>query len=186
MDVWIIVWVVIALLAVVGEVMTTGLFLASLAVAAVVAAVAAIFLPVILQAAIFGGVGLAAIAVLRPFVLHALGMESHDLLAGQVTHSHLLGRRAVVTNTVEPGAGLIRVGEGEFWTARPYNETDVIPAGTPVEILLVDGLTALVAPVEPIVPPHPSIAGPTLEARDASPTGPAPQSGASGAEGKAS
>lgn len=183
MDVWIVVWIVIALLALVGEVMTTGLFLASLAVAAVIAAVSAIFLPVILQAAIFGAVGLATIAVLRPFVLHALGMESHDLLAGQVTHSHLLGRRAVVTNTVEPGSGLIRIGEGEFWTARPYNQTDIIPVGTPVEILLVDGLTALVAPLEPIVP---SITGPALETRDVSATGPSSQSGASGAEGKAS
>lgn len=183
MVVWIVVWVVIALVAMVGEVMTAGLFLASLAVAAVIAALSAIFLPVILQAAVFGVVGFAAIAVLRPFLLHTLGMESHDLLAGQATHSHLLGRRAVVTSTVEPGAGLIRIGEGEFWTARPYNETDVIPAGTPVEILLVDGLTALVAPIEPIVPPQ-SLPAPS-ETHFTPPAGSASQSGASGAEGNA-
>ncbi len=185
MVVWIVIWVVIALVAIAGEVMTTGLFLASLAVAAIVAAVSAIFLPVILQAAIFGVMGLAAIAVLRPFLMHTLGMESRDSLAGQVTHSHLLGRRAIVTRTVEPGAGLIRVGEGEFWTARPYNDTDIIPAGTPVEILLVDGLTALVAPIEPIVPqqsPNPDL----LETRVTPPAGPASQPGASGAKGKAS
>lgn len=184
MVVWIVVWVVIALLALVGEVMTTGFFLASLAVAAVIAALSAVFLPVILQAAVFGVVGLTAIAVLRPIVLHALGMKSPDLLAGQATHSHLLGRRAVVTSTVEPGAGLIRIGEGEFWTARPYNETDVIPTGTPVEILLVDGLTALVAPIEPIVPPPPLPA--RSETRIPPPAGSASQSGASSAEGNAS
>lgn len=175
MVIWVVIWVIIAVVAIVGEVMTAGLFLASLAAAAIVAAVAAFFLPVLAQALLFGVAGLAAIAFLRPFVVHALGMESRDRLSGPATNSHLLGRRAVVTQTVEPGAGLIRIGQGEFWTARPYNDTDVIPAGSPVEILLIDGLTALVAPIEPVIPPPLQNPDPTLETHLAPPAGPAQQ-----------
>lgn len=184
MVIWVIIWVVIALVAAVGEVMTAGLFLASLAVAAVFAAILAAFsLSVLLQAIVFGVVGLTTIGFLRPFVVHALGMESHDMLAGPVTHSHLIGRRAVVAETVDPNGGMIRIGQGEFWSARPYNDTDIIPVGTRVEILLVDGLTALVAPVEPLISnTHPD-SEPPAEATFGPPSGSTSQPGASGAKG---
>jgi membrane protein implicated in regulation of membrane protease activity len=148
MTVWVVIWLIIALLAAVGEVATTGLFLASIAAAAVLAAVSALFLPLIVQAAVFAVAGLGGIAFLRPIIANALGMHSTDLLAGPVSQSHLIGRRAIVTHTVDPSGGQIRIGQGEFWTARPFDGSDVIQPGTPVEILLVDGLTALVAPVE--------------------------------------
>jgi len=146
---WFAIWIVIAIVAVVGEVLTTGLFLASIALAAVVTAVLSILLPGLVQVAVFAGLSLAGIAVFRPIVVHALGMEASPQVTGPVSHSHLVGRRAVVTRTVDGTGGQIRVGEGEFWSARAFDEDDIFPPGTSVEILLVTGLTALVASVSP-------------------------------------
>lgn len=141
-------WLVIAIVAAVGEILTTGLFLASIAVAAVITAIVSIFLPVgIIEIAVFAAVSLVGIAVFRPIVVHALGMEASSALTGSLSHPYLVGKRALVTRTVDAERGQIRVGQGEFWSARAFNEDDVIPPGRQVEILVVDGLTALVAPV---------------------------------------
>lgn len=152
---WLVLWIVIAVLAAIGELLTTGLFLASIAVAAVVAALVAIVLPVALQVVIFAALALGGIALVRPIALHALGMDRSDGHISGSTTSYLVGRRGIVTRTVDSSGGQIRIGEGEFWTARAFNDDDVIEPGTRVEILLVDGLTALVAPVSPpSISPH--------------------------------
>lgn len=143
-------WLVIAIIAAVGEVLTTGLFLASIALAAVITAVVSIFVPVgIVEIGVFAALSLVGIAVFRPILVHALGMEASTSVSGGLSHSHLIGRRAVVMRAVDATGGQIRVGEGEFWSARAYDEEESIPPGRSVEILMVDGLTALVAPVVP-------------------------------------
>jgi membrane protein implicated in regulation of membrane protease activity len=53
----------------------------------------------------------------------------------------------VVTRRVDANGGQIRIGEGEFWSARAFDPADVMEPGAPVEVVLVDGLTALVSPV---------------------------------------
>lgn len=139
-------WIVIAVAAAIGEMMTTGLFLAAVAVAALIVAVLAVVLPSALQFVAFVGLSLTGIAVFRPIVVRALGMESASEMTGPVTHSHLVGRRATAVRQIDGTGGQIRIGEGEFWTARTFNPDEIIPAGQTVEILLVDGLTALVTP----------------------------------------
>jgi len=141
------IWLLIAVLAAIGEVMTIGLYFASIAAAAVVTAVVALAAPVALQVIVFLIVSLVAIAVLRPIVLGALGMESRIRISGPVGQPHLTGRRAVVVRTVDSSGGQIRIGEGEFWSARSFDSEDVIEPGSPVEVQMVDGLTALVTPV---------------------------------------
>lgn len=62
----------------------------------------------------------------------------------------LVGRRGVVTHaiTAAAGRGQIRVGT-EFWTARPYIEDSPdIAEGETVEVLAVEGVTALVLPLD--------------------------------------
>jgi membrane protein implicated in regulation of membrane protease activity len=146
MPIWI--WIVIAVIAIVGEMVTTGLFLASVAVAAIAAAIIALVLPfAVVQLAVFGAVALGGIAFIRPLVVQALGMDSLAQISGQVSQSHIVGRRALVTRTVDAHAGQVRIGEGEFWTARAFDPSDVLPTGSTAEIVLVDGLTALVEPV---------------------------------------
>jgi membrane protein implicated in regulation of membrane protease activity len=147
--VWIVIWLLIALVCVMGELLTTGLFLGSVAAAALVVALSALILPVALQGLLFGALALLGIAVIRPIVIHTLGIDANDALPSP--HLHIIGKHAVVTQRVDAGGGQIRIGHGEYWTARPYNGSDVIEPETSVEILLVDGLTALVAPVAPHV-----------------------------------
>jgi membrane protein implicated in regulation of membrane protease activity len=59
----------------------------------------------------------------------------------------LVGRSAIVVEEVSALGGRVRIG-ADLWSSRPYDETLVIPAGTTVDVLLIEGATALVYPRE--------------------------------------
>ena len=61
--------------------------------------------------------------------------------------SALVGRSAVVTQEVTALDGRVRIG-GEVWSARSYDESSVIPEGSRVDVLAIEGATALVHPRE--------------------------------------
>jgi membrane protein implicated in regulation of membrane protease activity len=61
----------------------------------------------------------------------------------------LVGRQAVVLAEVSFAHGLVRLA-GEDWTARPYDEDLVIPVGCRVDVLEIEGATALVHPRDPL------------------------------------
>jgi membrane protein implicated in regulation of membrane protease activity len=144
-------WLVVALLAAVGEVLTTSLFLAIVALAAVITAIVALILPfTLVQVALFAGMSLGGIAFIRPALVRSFGIDSLSNSSGRVTQSQIVGRRATVTRTVDSAGGQVRIGDGEFWSARSYDPDDLIPVGASAEIMVVDGLTALVSPVVPI------------------------------------
>ncbi|MGI8826630.1 MAG: NfeD family protein [Chloroflexota bacterium] len=146
---WMWIWIAVAVLAAVGEVLTTALYLASIAVAAVVATILAlVFLPIAVQTLAFVAVSLLGIAVVRPILARSLGLEGSLGLDGSVRQEHLEGKRAIVTQTVTGHGGQVRIGQGEFWSARAYDHESHMDVGALVEILLVDGVTALVIPVE--------------------------------------
>lgn len=146
---WLWIWIIVAVLAAIGEVLTTDLFLASIAFGAFVAAVLAITLfGVLIQIAAFGALSLVGIAVVRPFLKHSLGIESVGQIVGPIMNPHLEGRRAVVTQRVNAHGGQIRIGQGEFWSARSYDPDKEMEVGSSVEVLLVEGLTALVEPCQ--------------------------------------
>jgi membrane protein implicated in regulation of membrane protease activity len=56
----------------------------------------------------------------------------------------LVGTRAVVLERVDADHGQVKIG-GEVWTARPYDEDDVFEPGARVDVMKIDGATALVA-----------------------------------------
>lgn len=148
-------WLAVAILAAIGEVLTTGLFLATIAFAAVVIAIVSILLPFFaIQLALFALLSLLGVMVLRPVLVHTLGFESVSHVAGPVVQSYIVGRRAVVTRPVDAHGGQIRVGEGEFWSARAFEPADTMYPGTTVEVMVVDGLTALVTPVPALASPE--------------------------------
>ena len=66
----------------------------------------------------------------------------------------LAGRTALVTREVSATGGLVHLS-GEDWSARPYDEDLVIPPGVRVDVLQIDGATALVHPREPLPEPKP-------------------------------
>jgi membrane protein implicated in regulation of membrane protease activity len=55
-----------------------------------------------------------------------------------------VGARAVVLERVDADGGSVKIG-GEVWTARSYDEDSVIEPGVRVEVMKIDGATALVA-----------------------------------------
>ena len=56
----------------------------------------------------------------------------------------LVGTRALVLERVDADGGCVKIG-GEVWTARAYDEDEVMEPGTRVEVLKIDGATALVS-----------------------------------------
>jgi membrane protein implicated in regulation of membrane protease activity len=56
----------------------------------------------------------------------------------------LIGSRALALEQVSHHAGTVKIG-GEVWTARTYDEDDVIEPGERVEVMKIEGATALVA-----------------------------------------
>ena len=142
----IIVWVVMAAVGVVGEIFTASFFLVFFAFGAVVALLLALLgvgLP--LQIVGFIVASVASMVVLRPAVLHRLhaGGERYE------GRGSIVGKRGVVTTVIEPGgSGTVRVGSGEFWTARAMYPGERIEPGSRVRVLDTDGLTALVESVE--------------------------------------
>jgi membrane protein implicated in regulation of membrane protease activity len=55
-----------------------------------------------------------------------------------------VGANATVLEEVTRDGGRVKIG-GEVWSARSYDEEQVIAAGDYVEVLKIDGATALVA-----------------------------------------
>jgi len=57
--------------------------------------------------------------------------------------SALVGTNAIVLSTVDAKGGRVRLNGGE-WSARSYDETQVIPVGASVQVMQISGATALV------------------------------------------
>jgi len=155
---FILIWLVIAILAAIGEMLTLDLFLASVSVAAIFTGLLAVLLPGALQIVVFTALSAGGIAFVRPAIKHVLGI--HDVLEidGAARRSSVAGRRGTVTQAIDGFGGQIRIGQGEFWTARAFDPSDTIAVGEAVEVLLVEGVTAL---VEAIPPPAEPAAGQT-------------------------
>jgi membrane protein implicated in regulation of membrane protease activity len=143
METWII-WVIIAAVLGTIELVTTTLAFGLVALAAIVAAVAGAAGG---GAAIqFGAFVLASglgLGVARPFALRHV-RQPPMLRTGTAA---LVGRAATVLEEVSGRGGRVRIG-GEVWSARAYDETLVIPAGSTVDVLQIEGATALVYPRE--------------------------------------
>ncbi|MEP7025393.1 MAG: NfeD family protein [Actinomycetota bacterium] len=143
MGIWII-WLIAALALGVAEVLTMTLSLGLIAVAAVAAAgVGAAGGNGLLQLAAFAAVSLAGLGGIRPIALRHI--KQPPLL--RTGTSALVGRSAIVVEEVTAHAGQVRIG-GELWSSRPYDETLTIPVGSTVDVMEIEGVTALVYPRE--------------------------------------
>ena len=135
------IWLVLAALLAAGEVLTAGFFLGPAALAAALAAaVAALGGAVELQLAVFAVAAVASIWFLRPIAQRHLRTPA-QLRSGTAA---LVGSSALVLARVHPDGGLVKIG-GEEWTARPYDEQQEIEVGERVEVLAIEGATALVS-----------------------------------------
>jgi membrane protein implicated in regulation of membrane protease activity len=134
-------WIIGAAPLVVGEVFTLGFILGPIALAALVAAaVAGLGGGLGVQLAVFIVGSVASLAYVRPLATRHLGTPPHS----RTGTGALLGSRAVVIDRVDADHGTVKIG-GEVWTARPYDEDHVIEPGTRVDVLKIEGATALVS-----------------------------------------
>lgn len=147
LDLNVIFWAVLAGLAFVGELLTVSFFLLFFSIGAVVALVMAFAgLGLVAQAIGFVAATVLSMVVLRPALLNRLSLRGGEQYVG---HRGITGESAVVTEPIEAGGkGTVRVGSGEFWTARAMYSGGGIDKGAKVRVLDTDGLTALVEPVE--------------------------------------
>jgi membrane protein implicated in regulation of membrane protease activity len=133
-------WMLAAGVLAVGEIFTLSFFLGPVAVAAVLAAIVALAgAGLAVQWVVFILVAVASVAVLRPIARRHLRTPS-QLRSGTAA---LVGARALVLERVDADGGQVKIG-GEVWTARAYDEDEVIEPGTRVEVMQIDGATALV------------------------------------------
>ena len=143
MAAWV-VWLVLAVVLGVAETATLTAVLGLLGGAALLTAgVAAVGLPVPLQLLVFAATSTAGILLVRPVAQrHALEPQPErfgvDALVGNSGHT--------VTQVTAQG-GSIHIG-GEHWTARTFDQSVVIPPGTAVTVMQIDGATAIVYPQE--------------------------------------
>jgi membrane protein implicated in regulation of membrane protease activity len=139
-----IVWLVLAAVLGVAEIMTTTLAFGLIAVGAVVAGVVGVAgagLP--FQLIAFAVASAAGLGVVRPIAVRHI--KQPPLL--RTGTSALVGRSAKVVEEVTDDGGKVRIG-GELWSARPYDESKVIPVGSSVDVFAIEGATALVHPRE--------------------------------------
>ena len=134
-------WSIAAALLAVGEVFTPGMFfLGPVALAAVAGAVAAaIGGAVWLQLVVFIAGSAASLGMLRPIARAHLHMP----VAIRTGAAALEGGHALVLQRVDVNGGRVRIG-GEEWSARAYMPDQVIEPGAQVEIVKIEGATALV------------------------------------------
>ncbi|HKI92401.1 MAG TPA: NfeD family protein [Gaiellaceae bacterium] len=140
MSAWV-AWTAAAVLLAVGEIFTPGLFfLGPVALAAFAAAVAAVAgAAVWLQALVFVLGSFASLGLLRPIARAHLSMPR----AIRTGTAALEGASAVVLARVDDQGGRIRLA-GEEWTARAYVPDEVFEPGAQVEVVRIEGATALV------------------------------------------
>jgi membrane protein implicated in regulation of membrane protease activity len=136
-------WVALAVVLAIAEAFTLTLVLIMFSAGALAAALAAALgLPVLGQAIVFTGASVLALALLRPIIRkHMLpAIAGADEMIGI---KKLEGAPGTVLEQVTGDAGLVRV-EGELWTARVYDATQVIDPGERIRVIEVRGTTALV------------------------------------------
>ena len=143
MSAWVI-WLIVAVVLGAAEIMTTTLAFGLVGVAALLAAGAGFFGgDAAIQFGVFVVASALGLGVARPFALRHI-RQPPMLRSGTAA---LIGRPAVVLEEVGPHGGRVRIG-GEVWSARSYDDTTVIPAGKTVDVMHIEGATALVYPRE--------------------------------------
>jgi membrane protein implicated in regulation of membrane protease activity len=134
-------WIIAAGVLAVGEIATLGFFLGPIAVAATIAAIVAVAGGgLAAQWIVFIAASLGTLLVLRPIARRHLKTPPR-IRTGTAA---LVGGRAVVLEHVDANGGQVRIG-GEVWSARAYDEDDSFEPGARVEVMQIDGATALVA-----------------------------------------
>jgi membrane protein implicated in regulation of membrane protease activity len=140
MDAWLL-WLIAAVILGVGEIATTAFLLAPFAGGALLAAVVAgVGGGLFVEWAVFLVSSIGLLTLLRPIA------TSHRRMPPQIRtgSAALIGKGGLVTERVDADRGAVRI-DGDVWSARPYDDTEVYEPGTRVNIVEIKGAIALVS-----------------------------------------
>ena len=136
-------WIVLGVVLVVAEIFTTTLLLVMFGIGAFAAAgAAALGAPVALQALVFAVVSALTLMFARPTIKRhsrsasASGERPFGIEA-------IEGSTGLVLERVDADNGMVKI-DGELWTARSYDATQVFAPGERVRVIQIRGATALV------------------------------------------
>jgi membrane protein implicated in regulation of membrane protease activity len=141
MDAWVL-WLVAACILGAGELHTGGFFLAPFAIGAAAATVLSLAgVPTAAAVIVFLAASALVFLTLRPLAARHRQLPP----AIRTGAAALVGRKALVLERIanQEGVGCVKI-DGEVWTARSYDEDEVIDAGERVEVVEIRGATALV------------------------------------------
>ncbi|MEU0160684.1 NfeD family protein [Streptomyces sp. NPDC006261] len=137
-------WLLAAAALGVAEFFTLTLVFGLLAGAALVAAVVAgVGIGLLGQLVALALAAVAGLVVVRPVALRAMARSPITREGSDA----LIGKRAEVMQEVTATHGLVKVS-GEEWSARALDESHVIPVGALVDVMEIEGATAVVYPRE--------------------------------------
>jgi len=133
-------WVGLAVVLGLVEVTTLDLTFAMVAVGALAGAATGLVTDnLLLQVVVALVVSVAMLAVVRPVALRHLRTP----LAIRTGSAALVGERGLVLEAVDGQTGRVKI-KGEVWSARTYDPATSIEAGRSVEVVTIDGATAVV------------------------------------------
>ncbi len=135
-----VVWLIIGLLLVAAEVVSGEFVLLMLGGSALVAAGSgALGAPLWLDVALFAMTSLALVTLARPVLKRRLQQGTGT----RTGIDALVGMKAVVVTAVDAHSGRVKL-RGELWSARAFDETQVLEPGRSVTVMNISGATAVV------------------------------------------
>lgn len=139
-----IIWLIAAGVLALGELLVADMSLLTLSAAALITAgVSLADIPVWAEILVFGLASLATILAIRPILRKRLMQARSE---HTFDHAELTGRNAVVVEAVSAevqSGGMVRIA-GELWSARSATPGDVYSQGESVQVIDIDGTTAVV------------------------------------------
>jgi membrane protein implicated in regulation of membrane protease activity len=143
------IWLSLAFLMGVAEIMSLDLVLIMLAVGALAGAGVAVLAPSLwwLQVLVATLISLAMLLLLRPTLL----AKVRSMPGYRSSAAKMVGSSGVATSQIDRSGGEIKV-DGQSWSARPYSSDVVIEQGTEIEVYEIDGVIAVVYPKHGTLP----------------------------------
>ena len=137
------IWLIIAGLFFIGEIATVGFLIFLFGVGALVAMLVSLFTSnVIIQTSVFVISSAILLFATKPFVKKFIDVKSTNTNAFSIIGKKALVRKEINSNSV----GQIKIN-GEIWSAESENN-EIIPKGSEVEIVKINGVKAIVKPIE--------------------------------------
>lgn len=137
------IWLSLALLLGVAEMLSLDLVLIMLAAGALAGAGVAVIAPDLwwLQVLVASGVSVATLALIRPTLL----AKVRSMPGYRSSTDKMVGSSGFALSQIDKSGGEIKV-DGQSWSARPYSSDVIIEQGTEIEVYEIDGAIAVVYP----------------------------------------